>query len=298
LASTDDCQHTLAGPAILAGVGLHTGQHVRVAIRPAPADTGVVFVRTDLHDRDNRLPALGDAVVQTHLGTVLGNGAGVTVSTIEHLMAALCALGVDNAIVELDGPEAPIMDGSAQPFVDILDHAGLRRQEAPRRYIEILERIEVVEGAARAALSPAARFEVAVEIAFESAAIGRQRIDLAVDAASFRAELADCRTFGFLHEAEALRRIGLAQGGSMENALVFDGDSLLNPEGLRRPDEPVRHKALDVVGDLYLLGAPLIGRYEGVKAGHGCNNAVVRALLARPQAWRVRTSIEALDEAV
>ena len=298
LASEDGYQHTLAGAAIMAGVGLHTGQHVRVVIRPAPIDSGVVFVRTDVTDRDNRLPALGEAVVQTRLGTVLGNSAGVTVSTVEHLMAALCALGVDNAVIELDGPELPIMDGSAQPFVDLLDHAGLRRQEAPRRYIEILEPIEVVDGDARATLSPAAQFEMAFEIEFETAAIGRQRVEMVVDEALFRAELAECRTFGFLHEVEALRQIGLARGGSIENAVVFDGDVLLNPEGLLRPDEPVRHKALDAIGDLYLLGAPLIGRYEGVKAGHGVNNAVVRALLARPAAWRIRTAHQALAEAV
>ena len=298
MASTDGCQHTLAGAAIFAGVGLHTGQHVRVAIRPASADSGVVFVRTDIRDRDNRVPAVGEAVVQTRLGTVLGNGAGVTVSTIEHLMAVLCALGVDNAIVELDGPEVPIMDGSSQAFVDLLDHAGLRRQEAQRRYIEVLEPIEVVEGDARATLSPAPQFEVAFEIDFETAAIGRQRIDLVLDKQSFCNELAGCRTFGFLQEVEALRQVGLARGGSMENVVVFDGDVLVNPEGLRRPDEPVRHKALDAVGDLYLLGAPLLGRYEGVKAGHGTNNAVVRALLARPSAWRIRTAQGALAEAV
>ena len=298
MASTDGCQHTLAGAAIFAGVGLHTGQHVRVAIRPAPADSGVVFVRTDIRDRDNRLPALGEAVVQTRLGTVLGNGAGVTVSTVEHLMAAMCALGVDNAVVELDGPEVPIMDGSSQSFVDLLDHAGLRRQEAARRYIEVLESVEVVDGDARATLSPASRFEVAFEIDFETAAIGRQRVELVLDKQSFCAELAECRTFGFLHEVEALRQVGLARGGSIENVVVFDGDILVNPEGLRRPDEPVRHKALDAIGDLYLLGAPLIGRYEGVKAGHGTNNAVVRALLARPTAWRIRTGQETYAEAV
>jgi len=257
-----------------------------------------VFVRTDIRDRDNRLPALGEAVVQTKLGTVLGNGAGVTVSTVEHLMAAMCALGVDNAVIELDGSEVPIMDGSSQSFVDLLDHAGLRRQEAARRYIEILESIEVIEGDARATLSPASRFEVAFEIDFETAAIGRQRVELVLDKQSFCAELAGCRTFGFLHEVEALRQNGLARGGSIENVVVFDGDVLVNPEGLRRPDEPVRHKALDAVGDLYLLGAPLIGRYEGVKAGHGTNNAVVRALLARPTAWRIRTAHETFAEAV
>jgi UDP-3-O-[3-hydroxymyristoyl] N-acetylglucosamine deacetylase len=298
LTSTEHCQHTLAGPAIFAGVGVHTGQHVRVAILPAPADSGIVFVRTDIQDRDNRLPALGEAVVQTRLGTVLGNAAGATVSTIEHLMAAMCALGVDNAVVELDGPEVPIMDGSAQPFVEMLDHAGLRRQEAPRRFIEVLERIEVVDGDATVTLSPSDRFELAFEIVFANQAIGHQRVDLTIDETAFRNELANCRTFGFLHEVEALRRAGLARGGSIDNVVVFDGETLLNPEGLRRADEPVRHKALDAVGDLYLLGAPLIGRYEGVKAGHSANNAVVRALLARPEAWRVRAISEAFAEAV
>lgn len=291
-------QQTLQGPAIFAGVGVHTGAYVRVAVRPAAADSGIVFVRTDVTDRDNRLPVSGEAVCKTQLGTVIGNADGVTVSTIEHLMAALVMLGVDNATVELDGPEMPIMDGSALPFVQVLDRAGRRGQDAPRRYIEILETVEVVEGDKRATLRPADRFEVAFEIAFNSAAIGRQRVDLPMDERAFRDELADCRTFGFLHEVEALRAMGLARGGSMENAVVIEGDRILNPEGLRRPNEFVRHKALDAIGDLFVLGAPVLGRFEGVLAGHAMNNALVRALLARPQAWRVRTLVEDLAEAV
>jgi len=291
-------QHTLAGPAIFAGVGMHTGERVRVAVRPAPAGSGIVFVRTDIRDRDNRVPVGGEVVVQTRLGTVIANAAGVKVATIEHLMAALCALGVDNATVELDGPEIPIMDGSAEPFVQMIDHAGRKRQEAGRRSIEILEPIEVFEGDKRAALLPSEQFEMAFEIAFESAAIGRQRVDIALDETSFREELSNCRTFGFVHEVEALRKAGLARGGSLENAVVIDGDRILNPEGLRRPDEFVRHKALDAVGDLYVLGAPVIGRFEGLYAGHGLNNALVRALLARPQAWRYRPPVMALAEAV
>ena len=290
-------QHTLAKPALFAGVGLHTGRHVRAAIRPAPVGAGIVFVRTDL-DGDNRVPARGDAVVATRLGTVIGNAAGVTVATIEHLMAALAALDIDNVVVELDGPEVPIMDGSAQPFVELLDRAGRRRQEAERRYIEILEPVEVVDGDKRAVFEPAYGFEVAFEIAFDSPAIGRQRIDLEIDEAVFREELADCRTFGFLHEVEALRTAGLARGGSLDNAVVIDGDAVLNPEGLRRPDEFVRHKALDAIGDLYLLGHPLIGRFEGICAGHGLNNALVRALMARPDAWRLRTHSQDLARAV
>ncbi len=291
-------QHTVRSPALFAGVGVHTGAYTRVSVRPAPTGAGIVFVRTDIKDRDNRVPVSGEAVCKTQLGTVIGNAAGVTVSTIEHLMAAFAMLGVDNAVVEIDGPEMPIMDGSSLPFVRILDRAGLREQEAPRRYIEILETVEVVDGDKRATLKPADGFEVAFEIEFDTAAIGRQAIDLPMDEQAFRRELADCRTFGFLRDVEALRAMGLARGGSMENCVVLDGDRVLNPEGLRRADEFVRHKALDAIGDLYVLGGPLLGRFEGVLAGHALNNAVVRALLARPNAWRERTLVEDLLQAV
>lgn len=291
-------QHTVRSPALFAGAGVHTGAYTRVAVRPAATDSGVVFVRTDVTDRDNRVLVAPETVIKTQLGTVIGNAAGVTVATIEHLMAALVMTGVDNAIVELDGPEMPIMDGSSAPFIRILDRAGVRLQDAPRRYIEILETVEVVDGDKRAALSPADGFEVAFEIRFPTAAIGTQRVDLAMDGEAFRTELADCRTFGFLHEVEALRALGLARGGSMENCVVIEGDRVLNPEGLRRPDEFVRHKALDAIGDLYVLGAPLLGRFEGELAGHAINNLLVRALAARPHAWRYVTFAEALKRAV
>ena len=291
-------QHTLAGPAVCAGVGVHNGLHVRVAVRPAPVGTGVVFIRTDITDRDNRIPVTPSAVGRTQLNTEIGNAAGVTVSTIEHLMAALAALEIDNVFVEIDGPETPIMDGSALPFVQLLDRAGRRSQEASRRYIEILEPVEVVEGDKRAALLPCDRFEMNFEIAFASAAIGRQSVDLEITEASFRKELAAARTFGFLHEVEALRAMGLARGGSMENAVVIDGDQILNPEGLRMEREFVRHKALDAVGDLYVLGAPVIGRFEGRYAGHALNNKLVRALMARPDAWRLVSFDQELAEAV
>lgn len=291
-------QHTVRSPALFAGVGVHTGAYTRVSVRPAPSNAGIVFVRVDVADRDNRVPVSGEAVCKTQLGTVITNAAGVTVSTIEHLMAAFAMLGVDNAVVELDGPEMPIMDGSALPFVRLLDRVGLRPQEAARGYIEILEAVEVVDGDKWATLKPADGFELAFEISFPNAAIGRQAIDMAMDEQAFREELADCRTFGFLGDVEALRAMGLARGGSMDNCVVLDGDRVLNPEGLRRPDEFVRHKALDAIGDLYVLGGPLLGRFEGVLAGHGLNNAVVRALLARPDAWRVRTLVEDLREAV
>ena len=287
-------QHTLRSPALFAGVGVHTGEYTRVTVRPAAADTGIVFVRTDVKDCDNRVAATGDAVCKTQLGTVIGNAAGVTVATIEHLMAALAMLGIDNAWVDVDGPEMPIMDGSSEPFVRVLDRAGKRAQDAARAFIEILETVEVIDGDKRATLKPADRFEIAFEIAFDSAAIGRQSVDLVMDEQAFRDELANCRTFGFLSDVEALRAMGLARGGSMDNCVVIDEGQVLNPEGLRRPDEFVRHKALDAIGDLYVLGGPLLGRFEGVLAGHGLNNAVVRALLARPDAWRVRTFVEDL----
>lgn len=287
--SHDAHEHTLAGPAICAGVGVHTGQRVRLAIRPAPAGAGITFVRTDVRDRDNRVRPHGEAVVQTRLGTVIANAAGVTVSTIEHLMAALCALGVDNAVIELDGPEAPIMDGSALPFVQLLDRAGFRRQETAQRVIEILEPVTVREGDKSASLTPCDRFEVMFEIEFPGTPIGRQAIELVADEDGFRRELAAARTFGFVHEVEALRAAGLARGGSLENAIVIEGERILNPEGLRFKDEFVRHKALDAIGDLYVLGAPLLARFEGRKAGHGLNNALVRALLARPHAYAWRT---------
>jgi UDP-3-O-[3-hydroxymyristoyl] N-acetylglucosamine deacetylase len=289
-------QHTVRTPALFAGVGVHTGAHTRVRICAGAPDSGIIFVRTDVRDRDNRVAADGLAVCKTQLGTVIGNDAGVTVATVEHLMAAMVMLGVDNAVVELDGPEMPIMDGSAAPFVRILDRAGRREQAAPRRYIEITDTIKVVDGDKRASLAPCGRFEVAFEIAFPSAVIGRQSVDMPMDEQAFRVELADCRTFGFLHEVEALRAIGLARGGTLENVVVIEGDRVLNPEGLRRPDEFVRHKALDAIGDLYLLGGPLLGRFEGELAGHGVNNQLVRALVARPDAWRVRTLVADLAQ--
>jgi UDP-3-O-[3-hydroxymyristoyl] N-acetylglucosamine deacetylase len=283
----DQNEQTLANAAIIAGTGLHTGVTVRMAVRPAPAGTGVVFVRSDVADRDNRVPALAHNVTKTTLGTVITNAAGVSVSTIEHVMAAFAALSIDNVVVELDGPEVPIMDGSAEPFVQLLDRAGFRRQTTPQSFIEILAPVEVTEGDKRAALLPADRFEVRFEIDFPGTPIGHQSVDLAVTEQSFRDELAAARTFGFLEGVEALRAAGLARGGSLDNAIVIDGDRIMNEGGLRFADEFARHKALDAIGDLYVLGMPILGRFEGIRAGHGLNNALVRELLSRPDAYRV-----------
>jgi UDP-3-O-[3-hydroxymyristoyl] N-acetylglucosamine deacetylase len=285
-ARPDHRERTLVAPAICAGVGVHTGQRVRLAIRPAPTGTGIVFVRSDVTDRDNRIPVAGDAVVDARLNTMIENAAGVQLSTIEHLMAAFCALGVSNAVVEVDGPELPILDGSALPFVQLLDRAGFRRQEAPVRYIQILGPIHVTDGDKHAALLPCDRYEMRFEIDFDNPVVGNQVIDFVVDEQTFRDEIMAARTFGFAHEVEALRKAGLARGGSLENAVVIDGDDILNPGGLRMEREFVRHKALDAIGDLYVLGAPLLGRYEGYKAGHAVNNRLVRALLDAPHAWR------------
>ncbi len=287
----DHHQKTTVAPAIIAGVGVHTGDRVRLAVRPAPVGTGIVFVRTDITDRDNRIPVSGEAVVDARLNTMIENAAGVRLSTIEHLMAAFAALGVSNAVIEVDGPELPILDGSALQFVQLLDRAGFRNQEAPVRYIEILEPIRVQEGDKSAVLLPCDRYEMRFEIDFPTPVIGNQVVDFVVDEKTFREEIMAARTFGFAHEVEALRRAGLARGGSLENAVVIDGDQILNPGGLRMEREFVKHKALDAIGDLYVLGAPLLGRYEGVKAGHAINNLLVRELLANPQAWREVTRV-------
>ena len=293
----DHHERTIVAPAIIAGVGVHTGRRVRLAVRPAPAGAGIVFVRTDVTDRDNRIPVSGEAVVDARLNTMIENAAGVRLSTIEHLMAAFCALGVSNAVVEVDGPELPILDGSALEFVQLLDRAGFRPQAQPQRYIEIVETVHVTEGDKHAALLLCDRYEMRFEIDFPSAVIGNQVIDFVVDEPTFRKEIMACRTFGFAHEVEALRQAGLARGGSLENAVVIDGDEILNPGGLRMEREFVRHKALDAIGDLYVLGAPVLGRYEGYKAGHAVNNKLVRALLAAPHAWREVTRVPEMAQA-
>ena len=277
-------------------MGVHTGQRVRLAIRPAAPGTGIVFVRTDITDRDNRIPVSGDAVIDARLNTMIENAAGVRLSTIEHLMAAFCALGISNVVVECDGPELPILDGSALQFVQLLDRAGFRRQATPVRYIEILEPIVVTDGDKHAALLPCDRYEMRFEIDFDTAVIGNQVVDFVVDEETFRSDIMAARTFGFAHEVEALRKAGLARGGSLENAVVIDGDEILNPGGLRMEREFVKHKALDAIGDLYVLGAPLLGRYEGYKAGHAVNNLLVRALLANPQSWRETVRVPELAQ--
>lgn len=281
-------QHTIAGPAVCAGVGVHSGTHARLVLSPAAPDTGLVFVRTDVRDVDNRIPAHADFTSATQLGTTLRNAAGVEVATIEHLMAACAGLGVDNLVIEVDGPELPILDGSAAPFVQVLLNAGLKAQHAPRRWIRVLEPIEVRMGAKRAVLMPAPDqdgLELDVTIRFADPAIGVQRKRVALQREQFLTEIADARTFGFLAEAETLRAKGLGRGASMDNAVVVDSGRVVNPEGLRFEDEFVRHKLLDAVGDLALAGAPIAGLFVADQPGHALNGALVRALLDTPEAW-------------
>jgi UDP-3-O-[3-hydroxymyristoyl] N-acetylglucosamine deacetylase len=284
---TAPSQQTLAGPVRMAGVGLHSGAAVTLTISSAPADSGLWVRRTDVTDVDPMIPARWDHVVDTRLCTVLGNASGVTVSTVEHLMAALAGLGIDNAEICVDGPELPIMDGSSAAFVEALTAAGVVAQGAPRSRLRVLETVTVRDGDSEATLRPAPRgLSIDAAIDFESAAIGRQRFSSVVTPAVFRVHMARARTFGFRHEVEGLRAMGLARGGSLDNAVVVDGDTVMNPEGLRHEDEFARHKALDALGDLALAGHAIIGAYAGVRPSHRLNNLLLRALFDRPQAWR------------
>lgn len=278
-------QHTISAEITINGVGLHSGAEVVLTIRPADTDSGIVFVRTDVTNRDNIVPARWDHVVDTRLCTVIGNEAGVTVGTIEHLMAALAGCGIDNAVIELDGSEVPVMDGSAAPFVEKIDEAGTRVQEAPRRAVKILKEITVEEGGKIARLLPAQGSFFGALIDFDHPSIGKQEMEMQMVNGNFRHDLADARTFGFLHEVEALRRSGLALGGSLENAIVLDEKGILNQDGLRYDDEFIRHKLLDAVGDIYLAGGPVIGAYQADKPGHAMNNALLRKLFATKDAW-------------
>ena len=280
------------------GVGVHSGVAVTARVEPAPAGHGIRFIRADVSDRDPVIPALADFVVDTRLGTTLANADGVRVATVEHMMAALAGLSIDNARVFLTAPEAPILDGSAKDFCRGLIRAGRRPQSARRTMIEVLEPIEARDGDKLARLLPADRFEMAFEIDFDDPAIGKQHLEMILDSGDFQRELADARTFGFRAEVDALRAAGLARGGSLDNVVVIEDGRVMNPEGLRRPDEFVRHKMLDAVGDLALLGAPILGRYEGRFSGHALNNALCRAVLAQPAAWRWSEDAPAMAEAV
>lgn len=276
---------TLKTSAEFAGVGLHGGLAVKMTVSPAPSGTGIVFLRVDAEPGQQKIPARYDLVSDTRLCTKLTNEHGVSVGTVEHVMAAIAGCGITDVQITLGGAEVPIMDGSSEPFVRGFIEAGIVNHDGTIDAIRILAPIVVEEDDKRAALLPADRMEMDYAISFEDAAIGEQRLGMKLANGAFVNELSDCRTFGHLQEVEQLRAMGLAKGGGLHNAIVVDSGRVLNPEGLRRPDEFVRHKMLDAVGDLALAGAPIIGRYEGVKAGHGITNRLLRELFARPDAW-------------
>ncbi len=279
-------QHTVARDVTATGVALHSGVRVQITLKSAPPDTGIIFRRTDLNPPED-IPARAELVKETRLATTLVHGQA-KVATVEHLLAACVGCGIDNAIIELDNLEVPIMDGSSAPFVYLIEQAGVAEQEVARRYIEILEPVRVEMGDKFAELLPNPHFEVDFTIDFSHPAIpdDQCRVRMKLDDEDFLSHISRARTFGFAYEVETLRSMGLAQGGSMENAVVLDEYKVLNREGLRFADELARHKVLDAVGDLFLLGHRVRGKYHAFKSGHELNNKLCLALRARPEAWR------------
>ena len=281
-------QTTLRAQATVTGVGVHSNLPASLTIGPAPVDAGFIFVRTGLDGADREVQATADAVIATEFATVLGDREGPLVSTAEHVLAALRGMGVDNAIIEVDGPEVPIMDGSAAPFVAAIDQAGIVTQQATRRFIQVLKPVQVAIGDCFGEFRPfAGGFRAEVEIDFTNPVIGRQSYSLDLSPESFRREVARARTFGCMNDVARLWSGGFARGASFENTVVFDDTRLLNTEGLRYRDECARHKVLDAIGDLALSGLPLLGAYRSVRGGHKLNHAVLTALMADRSAWRV-----------
>ena len=284
-------QRTVAHQIGCVGVGLHSGCKVNLTLRPAPVDTGIVFVRTDLPNRP-AIPAIADRVGDTTMCTALVGADGSRVSTIEHLMAALAIAEIDNVFVDVDGPEVPIQDGSAAPFLFLLDCAGVREQSASVRRIRVLKPVTVEAAGKFARLDPAETTSFTASISFDHATVGNQSRSVEFDPAQLARSIGPARTFGFAADVEQLRARGLAKGGSLENAVVVGPEGVLNPGGLRFPDEFVRHKILDAIGDTYLAGAPIIGAWTGACAGHALHVKLVRALLADRKAWRFERGVE------
>ncbi|MGA1665248.1 MAG: UDP-3-O-acyl-N-acetylglucosamine deacetylase, partial [Burkholderiaceae bacterium] len=272
-------QRTLRSAVSAQGVGLHSGQRVRLSLQPAPADSGIVFRRSDL-PQPNEIVSKAVAVGDTRMASTIGEGA-VKVATVEHLMSALSGLGIDNATVEVDAAEIPIMDGSAASFVYLIRSAGIQEQDQPKRFVEVIKPIEVRDGDKWARLDPYYGFRLDFTIDFQHPAVNQtgQEVSIDFEQSSFVEEIARARTFGFMRDVDALRSKGLAMGGSLDNAIVMDSHRILNRSGLRRPDEFAMHKALDAIGDLYLLGQPLMAAYSAFKSGHALNNQLLRALL-------------------
>ncbi len=284
------CETTLQNAIPCTGIGLHGGQKVQMCLKPAPVGTGIVFRRTDVKDKDNLIPASYAAVVDTRMCSCIGNHEGVTVSTIEHLMAAFAGFGLTNVFVELDGPEVPVMDGSAKDFITLIACAGIVPQDAPKKAIKILKEVSFEDDkGCSVCLYPAAEgLSIDFMIDFQqSRAIGRQEYSVKLSEQAFKDHIGYARTFGFAQEVELLRSMGLAKGGSLDNAVVVDGDVVLNTEGLRSDNEFVVHKTLDAVGDLYQLGMPIIGHFCGCKSGHYHTNMLLRKLMSDRTAYEI-----------
>ena len=288
-------QRTLKNVIRATGVGLHTGEKVYLTLRPAEVDIGVVFRRVDL-DPVVELQAKPQSVGDTRLSTALKNG-DVSVSTVEHLMSALAGLGIDNVYVEITSPEIPIMDGSAAPFVFLIQSAGVIEQQAPKKFIRVTKPVKIEEGDKWAKFEPFEGFKVSFSIDFDHPIFAKSPQSATVDfsTTSFVKEVSRARTFGFMHEVEALREAGLALGGSHDNAIVMDSYSILNDDGLRYEDEFVKHKILDAIGDLYLLGHPLIGAFSAHKSGHALNNKLLRSLVSQTDCWELVTFADPAD---
>ena len=282
-----DVQHTVERPITVEGIGVHTGKPVSLTIRPAGAGVGIKFIRSDLEPGIS-IPARYDSVCATDLCTVIGEGAGPSISTVEHVMSALSALGVDNAIVEVDGGETPIMDGSSADFVDAVEEAGLAELPARRRFVKVLKKVRVESSSGYAELSPYAKgLRLDVEVDFECAVIGRQRMRFDLTRDAYCRELSRARTFGFIKDVERLWKAGMALGASLDNTVAIGDECVLNPEGLRYSDEFARHKTLDAIGDLALAGLPIIGAFRSYRGGHRLNIGVLEALFADKANYRI-----------
>lgn len=278
-------QRTLASVISCTGIGLHTGQEVSLELRPASAGTGIVLIRTDLHEAVN-IKAEMKAVSASSFATTLEH-RGVSIVTVEHLLAALSGLGVDNAIVEVDAPEVPIMDGSAAPFVSLILDAGIVEQNRPRKYIAIQEAVRITESERWIELGPSENFKISYTVDFDHPLISRQSYEVSLPGNTFHEEISPARTFGFLSDVANLRSQGFARGGSLENAVVVGDYGVLNEEGLRFPNEFVRHKILDLIGDFSLMGHPLMGNVTAYKSGHAMNHRLLREVLSRDECWEM-----------
>lgn len=281
-------QHTLKDKIVFENVGLHSGQMLRATVKPVDANHGILFIRSDIKGRNNAIPGAVSCSVPSPLCTTLTIGDDVQIHTVEHLMSALNALGVDNAIISVNGPEIPFMDGSAIQFVEKIKEVGLEAQDAPKQQIKILKEVQLNDGDKYCKLSPSEDIIFKFEIDFPQASvIGKQKFEVTLTPETFEKEIAPNRSFGILQDVDYLREQGLIKGGSLENAVVVDGDKVLNPEGLRNPDEFVRHKILDAIGDLYLAGAQIIGEFEGYKCSHAMHSALLRKVFSDPESFEI-----------